>query len=189
MNENIFLESKIFKEMDWKLIVFDFDDTIYLKTQYDMIPYIYDVLFMIKKKNIPIVILTYNNRVFAILKHYELEKQFDFVIVIDSKFKNKSDIFKTHICFKGVKKKEEILFFDNDPYNIYDLSRLGISCFLINPVNGLKKEMIEDLLHCNFNKMRKNLLETLPNIYNYVDRTTNTQNLEQIDKLLSSLKS
>ena len=64
------------------------------------------------------------------------------------------------------------------------MSKLGLTCFLVNPVNGLSKDLIMNLLKHNYKGMQKQLIESLGNVYNYVERTTYTQNLSQVEQLL-----
>ena len=172
--------------MNWKIILFDFDDTLYLKTIYDFVPGIQTFLQYLRQKNLIIGILTYNPKSTLILESYGLDKYFNFIKIINKSDK-KSTIFKNDLHYLQILNKKEILFFDNDPFNIYDMSRLGICCFLVNPINGISKDTINDILQYNFKKLYKNILDKLSHSYNYVERTTLTQNLEQLEYLISQM--
>ena len=170
--------------MEWKVVLFDFDDTLFLKTIYDVVPGISEILKTLIQKNLIIGMITYNHRATSILETYDLDKYFTFITNVRSKTEWKSTVFKTNPYFTNIKDKREILFFDNDPFNIYDMSKLGLTCFLVNPVNGLSKDLIMNLLKHNYKGMQKQLIESLGNVYNYVERTTYTQNLSQVEQLL-----
>lgn len=170
--------------MEWKVVLFDFDDTLFLKTIYDVVPGITEIMNTLKQKNIIIGMITYNHRASSILEMYELEKYFTFITVVRSKTEYKSSIFKTNPYFTSMVDKREILFFDNDPFNIYDMSKLGLTCFLVNPIQGLSKDTIMTLLQYNYKLLQKQLSDHLLHVYNYVERTTYTQNLSQIEQLM-----
>jgi FMN phosphatase YigB (HAD superfamily) len=170
--------------MEWKVVLFDFDDTLFLKTTYDMVPGIVEILKTLIQQNIVIGIITYNHRANSILEQYELDKYFTFITHVRSKTECKSTVFKTNPYFINMKNKRDILFFDNDPFNIYDMSRLGLTCFLVNPINGICKNTMINLLQHNYKLMQKQLIEHLNRVYNYVERTTYTQNLSQVELLI-----
>ena len=173
--------------MSWKLILFDFDDTIYLKTTYEFVPNIHDILYNIKAMQIPIGIITYNSKAIHILKSFGLDTCFNFIISIASKYERKSDVLKKSNIWHEITSKKDILFFDNDPYNIYTMKQIGISCFLVNPVNGISRDIIDAILQKDYERISKHMSSTIPHVYNYIERTTMSQNLEQLDKLLLEL--
>jgi FMN phosphatase YigB (HAD superfamily) len=170
--------------MEWKIVLFDFDDTLFLKTIYDMVPGIVDILKTLIQQNIVIGLITYNHRANVILEQYELDKYFTFITHVRSKTEWKSTVFKSNPYFINIQNKREILFFDNDPFNIYDMSKLGLTCFLVNPINGICKDTLINLLQHNYKCIQTRLIDLLHRVYNYVERTTYTQNLSQIELLL-----
>jgi FMN phosphatase YigB (HAD superfamily) len=170
--------------MEWKIVLFDFDDTLFLKTIYDIVPGLVEMLKTLIQKNIVIGMITYNHRATSILETYNLEKYFTFITHVRSKTEWKSTIFKTNPYFLNIKDKREILFFDNDPFNIYDMSKLGLTCFLVNPIHGISKDILMNLLQHNYKHLQTQLIESMYHLYNYVERTTYTQNLSQVELLL-----
>lgn len=169
--------------MHWKVVIFDFDDTLYLKTTYEFIPNLREMLATLQLQRLTIGLLTYNTRALAILKSGGYDKYFDFVIMMTSKQECKSTVIRETPIFQDVLDKREILFFDNDPFNIYDMQTLGITCFLINPITGISKEMIDKLLVHDYRSLQSKVFAILPRTYNYVDRTTYSQHLQELDKL------
>jgi len=172
--------------MTWRWIIFDFDDTIYLKTNYEFIPKLSEIILRLRLARIPIGILTYNNKAMDILKNAGLLSSFEFVITIASKREWKSQVFQRTEVFKKMNfSKKNVLFFDNDPFNVYDMKKLGFTSFLVNPVIGLSQEFLEMLLGNDFERIKNNILKLMPKTYNYVERTTYTQNLSEIDSIIS----
>lgn len=171
--------------MKWKLILFDFDDTLYLKSTYEFVPHLRDTLYRFRMLHVPIGILTYNGKALSILKNAGLHTSFDFVIAITSKSELKSDVLKRMMVYQDIPSKHEILFFDNDPFNIYDVQRLGITCFLVHPVNGISRDIIDCVLKHDYERYKTTLLQKMSRSYNYIERTTLSQNLQQLDRLLA----
>lgn len=171
--------------MSWKLILFDFDDTIYLKTTYEFIPCIHDILYNIRVQKIPTGIITYNCKAIHILKSFGLDTCFDFIISISSKYEKKSDVLIKSKMWEQIPCKQDILFFDNDPYNIYTMKQIGLTCFLVNPVNGISRDTIDAILQQDYERLISRIKSTLPHTYNYIERTTMSQNLEQLEKLMA----
>jgi FMN phosphatase YigB (HAD superfamily) len=168
----------------WKVIFFDFDDTLYMKTTYEFVPNLYDMLTTIRCNGIQLVLLTYNTKALAIMKAIGLERYFDFIIMIASKQERKSKVTKEHAAYLAVTNKSEILFFDNDPFNVYDMETLGITSILVNPITGLSKEFLSKILRKDFVSLKSGILSIMPRSYNYVERTTYSQNLQVLDRFL-----
>lgn len=170
----------------WKLLLFDFDDTLYLKSTYEFVPHLRDTLCRFRMLHIPIGILTYNAKAISILKNAGLHVSFDFVVAITSKSELKSDVIQRMMIYQDIPCKHEILFFDNDPFNIYDVQRLGITCFLVHPVNGISRDIIDCVLQHDYERYHATLLQKILRSFNYIERTTLSQNLQQLDRLLRS---
>lgn len=171
----------------WKLIIFDFDDTLYLKSTYEFVPYIHDMLCRFRSQRIGLGILTYNAKALSILRSANLEHMFEWVVAISTKTERKSDVLQRMSVYadKNTQTQQDILFFDNDPFNIYDVQRLGITCFLVHPVNGISRDIIDCVLNRDYERYRHTLLQKVLRSYNYIERTTLSQNLEQLDRLLT----
>lgn len=169
----------------WKLVIFDFDDTLYLKSTYEFVPYVHDILYRFRMNGIPMGILTYNSKALSILKSAGLDVSFEFIIAIPSKTETKSEVLQHVGKYLEIPSKHDILFFDNDPFNIYDIQRLGVSCFLVHPVNGISRDIIDCVLHEEYDKYRVLILQKILRSYNYIERTTLSQNLAQLDRLLA----
>lgn len=168
----------------WKLILFDFDDTLYIKRFYEFIPGIEDLLFKIKKKNISIGIITYNRNAKQIIETNNLEHFFDFVISVPNKTHKKSLYIEEFMNNNPIYNPYEILFFDNDPFNIYDVGSLNIPSFLVNPVNGLSENIFMKIIEYDFHSLLHYILSKINVVYNYVERTVLVQNLSQIRELI-----
>lgn len=168
---------------EWKLIVFDFDDTLYLKSTYEFIPHIHDILFHVRMHGIPMGVLTYSHRALSILQTHGLDTYFEFIVTVATPQDNKSETIQKVPLWNTIPDKRTILFFDNDAYNIYDMKKTGVTCFLVNPVNGILKNTIHKLCSHDYETLYQHIRDTLPRTYNYVERTTLVQNLEQLDKL------
>jgi FMN phosphatase YigB (HAD superfamily) len=169
---------------EWKLFIFDFDDTLYLKSTYEFIPHIHDILFHVRMHGIPMGILTYSHRALSILQSHGLDTYFEFIVTVATTQDNKSETIQKVPLWNTIPDKRTILFFDNDSYNIYDMKKTGITCFLVNPVNGILKDTIHKLCAHDYQALYQTIRNTVPRTYNYVERTTLVQNLEQLDNLL-----
>ena len=170
--------------MKWKVVIFDFDDTLFLKTTYEFIPNLKEMLLTLRSRQLTVMLLTYNKKAQSILKTSGFEKYFDLIIMMNSKEESKSSLIQKTSLFSHVMDKSDILFFDNDPFNVYDMQTLGITSFLINPITGLFKDLIDMLLLQDFKGLKTKITKVLPKTYNYIDRTTYSQHLSQLDRLL-----
>ena len=72
-----------------KLIVFDFDDTLFLKTTYDFIPNMKNLVRIKNKYNLIYGIITYNQKAFELLETISMTHHFEFILYIYSKKKLK----------------------------------------------------------------------------------------------------
>lgn len=170
--------------MKWKVVIFDFDDTLFLKTTYEFIPNLKEMLVALRARQLTIMLLTYNKKAQSILKTSGHEKYFDMIVMMNSKEEFKSSLVQKTSLFSHVIDKSDILFFDNDPFNVYDMQTIGITSFLINPITGLFKDLMDTLLLQDFKGLKRKILKVLPKTYNYIDRTTYSQHLLQLDRLL-----
>lgn len=166
--------------ISWKMVVFDFDDTLYMKTSYDFVPHVCEMLTLCS--GIPLILLTYNTKALSIMRSIGLENYFDYIIMIASKQQRKSTVISDHPCFRNVMNKSEILFFDNDPFNVYDMETVGVTSFLVNPITGLTKDLLGKIIRLDFASIYVNGMTLIHRTYNYVDRTTISQNLQVIHK-------
>lgn len=169
--------------MNWKAVIFDFDDTLYLKTTYEFIPNLREMLATLQLQRLTVGLLTYNTRALSILKSAGLDKYFDFIIMMTSKHEYKSKVTRDIPLYKETVDKREILFFDNDPFNVYDMETLGITSFLINPITGISKDMMDKLLVHDYKALKSKIVSILPRTYNYVQRTTYSQHLQILDRI------
>lgn len=167
----------------WKVVIFDFDDTLYLKTSYEFVSNVCDMLIKLHSVGLKVGLLTYNVKALSILKTVGLDRQFDFVIMIASKSERKSRVIQEHPIYRTMMQKRDVLFFDNDPFNVYDMESIGITSFLVNPITGISKDFIEKIVCQDFCSLKSQILCVLPRTYNYVERTTLSQNLQVLDRL------
>jgi hypothetical protein len=112
---------------------------------------------------------------------------FEFILYIDSKKKLKSTYLQNiFVENKYTFEYSEIMFFDNDPFNIFDVhSSLNIPSFLVNPIHGLCLILFESLLNKKFLSLYNEYLLNVSYTTNYIERSRLVQNLEQFKKLIS----
>jgi hypothetical protein len=126
----------------WKLILFDFDDTLYIKRIYDFIPGIEDLLFKIKKKQITLGIITYNKNAKQILEINQLDHYFDFIISIDNKSQYKSFYLENFLNQNPIYNKNEIInflvVFESDPNNFEIVIKRQNIWFYMNEIKSDK---------------------------------------------------
>lgn len=172
-------------------MIFDFDETLYLKNMREFVPHIVKRLGEFKSRKFVMIVLTYNARALEILKNARLERYFNTIVMIENKALRKSAIVQSHPDIVSVLQPYDrrcMLFFDNDPFNVYDMSTIGIASFLVNPVVGLSWDLVDSLLdhrerHHGYETLRSRLLAHVIRNYNYIDRATLTQNLTTLDHL------
>lgn len=145
MSNDIFVDN-------YKVFVFDLDDTLYLhkvninyKEKYD--EKVRAFLKELKAKNKILCILTHNRRPMMYLKSMKIDKFFD-KIVFETK-----DIFDKCITNYTPKNEmisiiikefkcnlNEIIFFDDNDYNIKQIESMGIESVKVSPKHGIYLE-------------------------------------------------
>jgi FMN phosphatase YigB (HAD superfamily) len=167
----------------WAFVFFDFDDTLYLKDAYELSPNVMNVLEMIHSAGLPLGILTYNKRVHSLLEKLGLTHMFDSVLIVDRRTTPKSTVLQTSPPFRAITDKKTILFFDNDPLNVYDVSRTGVTSFLVNPVHGISLRFIEHLLTMKLQQMYNEYEREARGLCTYVERSVYVQNMSELYRL------
>jgi predicted phosphatase len=170
-----------------KLIIFDFDDTLFLKTTYDFIPNLKDLIRIKNEYHLIYGIVTYNKKAYQLLQTINMTNCFDFILHIDSKQKLKSTYIQDIISKKKYTfEYSDILFFDNDPFNVFDVNSLMIHSFLVNPINGLCFFLFESLLNKQYMSLYNEYIHSISHTTNYIERTRLVQNLGQLKILIDS---
>lgn len=168
---------------DWKVVIFDFDDTLFLKSSGEFIPQIGRRMRILRSMGLVLMVLTYNAKTLAILKSTKLDQLFDGIFMMENKAHRKSVMMTTHPVLTSIVDRQSILFFDNDPFNVYDMESIGITSFLVNPVMGLQWNILEGILTHQFKELKSRILQRITRNYNYIERTTGAQNLQVLDRL------
>lgn len=170
-----------------KLVLFDFDDTLFLKRKRVFIPKLLQMLQQLRSQHIHIVILTCNHKAKDIITSHHLDNFFQNIIYVDARAEYKSEKI-IQILFPEYA-PSSILFFDNDPLHIYDVSKnCDIRSFLVNGYEGLKEDLVLLLVDHQYSNLRVCLQRELHNSSttegNYLtDRIVALQNLMELDKI------
>lgn len=166
----------------YRLIVFDFDDTIFLKRIDDFIPHFEKLLKFLKNKyHLDIGIISYNPKIYQHIFYYKDYFKFIHVESVDK------SIFLHNIMKSEGYSHREILFFDNDPYNVYTISKLNVISFLVNPIQGLDQQLLNIILKNNKHEISTLINQYklyLCNILNYIERSRLVQNIIEMEKIL-----
>jgi len=168
----------------YRLIVFDFDDTIFLKTIEDFIPNFEKMLKCLKYKyHIDIGIITYNPKIYRHIFYYREYFKFIHIESVNiEKSKYLHEIMQTEDY-----DNKQILFFDNDPYNVYTISKLNIISFLVNPIQGIDQQLINIIIKHDKKEIYDLINQYkiyLSKILNYVERNCIVQNIIEMEKIL-----
>jgi FMN phosphatase YigB (HAD superfamily) len=158
---------------------------LYLKDVCELSPNITNILQLVHSFSIPVAIITYNKRVHTLLEKLGLEHLFDCVLVVDGRETTKSSVLTSCPLFMDIHDKKTILFFDNDPLNIYDVSSLGVTSFLVNPAHGITYRFVERIIHMTFNSMYEEFEREARRLCTYVERSVYVQNMCELRRLLS----
>lgn len=141
---------------DFKAFVFDLDNTLYFasgeatKTHLT----IKDTLNELKSRGKKLFIVTHNKHPSIRLKKLDIEDLFDDIIFEQrdvhpwfngiQDFTSKKDMVQSIMDSTGFT-KEDIIFFDDAPYNINEVSQLEVKCVLVDVNKGIN---FEEFLSC-----------------------------------------
>ena len=128
-----------------KLVIFDFDQTLFNETLNKDVPKIINLL---QQNNIKMSIASYNPYVMWFCKRYDIDKYFDFIYgyrsfsKISHVNKIKMDYLEKNIYFSN----KDILFIDDDAKNVHDISMLrGIESIKV-PKSGIAFSCLSSIL-------------------------------------------
>lgn len=137
---------------NFKVYVFDLDDTLYLHTNKD-IEYkneyhikVKKYLEKLKKRNKILCLATHNSNPMTYLKRIGIEDMFDEIVyeLKDlnahvneiSEYTSKKEMI-TEIMKKTGYKKNKIIFFDDSDYNIDQVNSIGVKSIKVSQLSGL----------------------------------------------------
>lgn len=171
--------------MSIKLVLFDFDDTLYLKKTRCFINDFDYILTYIKDRNLDCIIVTCNYKIFQIMQR-EKPKSLQYIrdiIYVNAKSERKSDKVQPLLKYW---KAEEIVFFDNDPYHVYDVStNCNVRSFLVNPDYGIEFTILQYLLNSDIQTV-KNIItcKIFSKTISFIDKYCKSQNLTELEKCI-----
>jgi predicted phosphatase len=134
------------KEHQFKLAIFDFDNTIFYETINETI---FEVIQEFQKKNIKLAIASYNPYVKWYCNRYNITKHFDIILGYHNpknsgKNKHINEIRNYYMLRGLIFHDSEIIFFDDDIHNITDVRKqTNISCIHINPDTGITRDVLK----------------------------------------------
>lgn len=173
----------------------DFDDTIYLKKQRQYIPQLERLLRFIKAQHIRCVIVTCNHKVndlIAYQPHPLLHEILDGIIYVKPRLEKKSDHIGEFLRSLPGVDPSTCLFFDNDPFHIYDVSRhCNVRSFNVHPNKGVDIDFLEAVVNATKDadvcKIRWALEESIKetSTHYFLERYRLSQNLGEVDKMMS----
>lgn len=163
-----------------RTILFDFDDTLFLKKKRVFIPRIVPLLQELHARRVQCIVVTCNHKAVEIIKQHGFDHLFHDIIYVNARSEYKSDVINHRVLVHH--NPETLLFFDNDPFHVYDVSsRCNIRSFLVDPDNGISESVLFMLTDSMMVDMRRHfnrgLQEALPNGY------ISIQNLMEMDKM------
>lgn len=137
--------------MNYKVYVFDLDDTLYLHKVDLTYSYIYNFnlkkfLEKLKNKKITMCIATHNKYPYMLLDRLNIKHYFSHIISeskdtnitcnLIENYTSKIDMMND-IITKTNCKKSEIIFFDDNTYNINQIESMGIKSILVSHTLGI----------------------------------------------------
>lgn len=170
--------------MSIKVILFDFDDTLFLKKKREFIPRIINILQELKFRKIICIIVTCNHKAVEIIKQHGIDHFFTDIIHVNSRTEYKSEKIKRRILSNY--QPSNMIFFDNDPLHVYDVSfHCDIRSFLVNPEYGLSEDLIFMFIDMSLPQLRQHCHRRLQdsNHHQLLDRYVSLQNLMELDKI------
>lgn len=163
-----------------RTILFDFDDTLFLKKKRIFIPRIGTILQELQTRHIQCIVVTCNHKAVEIMKQHQFDHLFHDIIHVNARSEYKSDVINHRVLAHHDPKT--MLFFDNDPFHIYDVSsRCDIRSFLVDPDHGISERvlfMLTDSMMLDLRRYcNRGLQEASSNRY------ISLQNLMEMDKM------
>lgn len=170
-----------------KLILFDFDDTLYLKRRRCFIRDFETILKYLQNHNIACIIVTCNYKAYDIIQSQKPE----FLMYIkDVIYVNANYEYKSHKIMPLLNswKPSEILFFDNDPFHVYDVSKnCNVRSFIVHPDYGVELRFINLLLNgTDIRLIHGDILSMISRNGTFLDRYYKTQNLSELEKMIDT---
>jgi HAD superfamily phosphatase (TIGR01681 family) len=143
---------------DYKVFVFDLDDTLYLhrvsieyREKYTI--KIREFLYLLKKSGKIVCLATHNKSPYHYLHKMEIYDVFHEIIYETRdvnpyknsilEYTNKKDMIQ-EILEKTNVTNEDVVFFDDHSYNIDEVKSLGIESVYVSPKTGILLENIKD---------------------------------------------
>lgn len=164
-----------------KLVLFDFDDTLFLKKKRIFISSLLRILQHLRTQCVHIIVISCNHKASEIISQHNLSNFFDEIIHVNYNLENKSKKIKELIL--PYYDHEAILFFDNDPFHIYDVvTNCHIRSFLVNADYGLREEVIGMLVDRQYKQLRSLYLQN-KNHPSFVEKVVSIQNLTELEKM------
>lgn len=127
--------------IDKRLHIFDYDDTLYIKSTYKnrvtYKNYIIDIILDLKKRGKLIAMASHNIKaeLYVYNEYPEIYDCFDMFVCeypMDKKY------LVSHILEKLNCKSNETIFYDDRKYNIESVEQLGVFCYLVDNTTGIK---------------------------------------------------